>query len=56
MLLPAGPPHTFLVGADAPLRATGPGLPAETGPVDPVALGHAAARHGIDVLGPPPTH
>ena len=23
-------------------------------PVDPVALGHAAARHGIDILGPPP--
>lgn len=25
------------------------------GPVDPAALGHAAARHGIEILGPPPT-
>jgi mannose-6-phosphate isomerase-like protein (cupin superfamily) len=24
-------------------------------PLDPAALGHAAARHGIDLLGPPPT-
>ncbi|MDG4838881.1 cupin domain-containing protein [Micromonospora sp. WMMD967] len=23
-------------------------------PIDPVALGHAAARHGIELLGPPP--
>jgi len=26
----------------------------DPGPVDPAALGHAAARHGIDLLGPPP--
>ncbi|WP_433305988.1 quercetin 2,3-dioxygenase [Actinoplanes sp. CA-030573] len=24
------------------------------GPVDPIALGHAAARHAIELLGPPP--
>ncbi|WP_422771579.1 cupin domain-containing protein [Plantactinospora sp. WMMC1484] len=28
----------------------------DPGPVDPAALGHAAARHGIELLGPPPTH
>ncbi|BCJ41797.1 hypothetical protein GCM10010168_74850 [Actinoplanes ianthinogenes] len=33
--------------------ATGPGLPPEVTPVDPVLLGHAAARHGIELLGPP---
>jgi mannose-6-phosphate isomerase-like protein (cupin superfamily) len=26
----------------------------EPGPIDPLALGHAAARHGIELLGPPP--
>jgi mannose-6-phosphate isomerase-like protein (cupin superfamily) len=26
------------------------------GPVDPAALGHAAARHAIEILGPPPSH
>lgn len=26
----------------------------DPGPVDPAALGHAAARHGIEILGPPP--
>lgn len=26
----------------------------DPGPVDPAALGHAADRHGIDLLGPPP--
>ncbi|GAA4719306.1 cupin domain-containing protein [Phytohabitans rumicis] len=25
-------------------------------PIDPAALGHAAARHGIELLGPPPQH
>jgi mannose-6-phosphate isomerase-like protein (cupin superfamily) len=75
VLLPAGLPHTFLVGADEPLRAlqiTTPGgfedfaaevgeparrheLPAP-GPVDVERLGHAAARHQIEILGPPPTH
>jgi mannose-6-phosphate isomerase-like protein (cupin superfamily) len=73
VLLPAGLPHTFLVG-DEPLRAlqiTTPsgfeGFAAEAGEpaaqrrmpdpqvIDPVALGHAAARHGIELLGPPPT-
>jgi mannose-6-phosphate isomerase-like protein (cupin superfamily) len=74
VLLPAGRPHTFLVGLDEPLRAlqiTTPGgfegfaaevgapaarreLPAP-GAVDPAALGAAAARHGIEILGPPPT-
>ncbi|MDG4784746.1 cupin domain-containing protein [Micromonospora sp. WMMD1102] len=75
VLLPAGLAHTFLVGADEPLRTlqiTAPagferfaaevGAPAreprlpDPGPVDPAALGHAAARHGIELLGPPPTH
>lgn len=26
----------------------------DPGPIDPTALGHAAARHGIELLGPPP--
>jgi mannose-6-phosphate isomerase-like protein (cupin superfamily) len=26
----------------------------DPGPVDPAALGHAAARHGMEILGPPP--
>ena len=74
VLLPAGLPHTFLVGSDGPLRTlqiTTPagfgefpaavGEPArerrlpEPAPVDPAALGHAAARHGIELLGPPPS-
>jgi mannose-6-phosphate isomerase-like protein (cupin superfamily) len=25
-------------------------------PIDPAALGHAAARHAIELLGPPPAH
>ena len=33
--------------------ATSRQLP-EPGPVDPAALGHAAARHAIELLGPPP--
>jgi mannose-6-phosphate isomerase-like protein (cupin superfamily) len=73
VLLPAGLPHTFLVGADGPLRTlqiTTPGgfedfaaaaggeaaerrLP-DPGPVDPAALAHAAALHGVEILGPPP--
>jgi mannose-6-phosphate isomerase-like protein (cupin superfamily) len=27
----------------------------DPGPIDPVALGHAAARYAIELLGPPPT-
>jgi len=27
----------------------------DPGPVDPIALGHAAARHAIELLGPPPS-
>jgi mannose-6-phosphate isomerase-like protein (cupin superfamily) len=27
----------------------------DPGPVDPAALGHAAARHAVEILGPPPT-
>lgn len=37
------------VGEPAPERS----LP-EPGPIDPAVLGHVAARHHIDVLGPPP--
>jgi quercetin dioxygenase-like cupin family protein len=40
--------------ADVGGPATERRLP-EPGPVDPAALGHAAARHGIEILGPPPT-
>jgi mannose-6-phosphate isomerase-like protein (cupin superfamily) len=75
VLLPVGLPHTFIVGADEPLRAlqiTTPsgfehfaaavGEPAslrrlpEPAPVDPSALGRAAALHAIEILGPPPQH
>jgi mannose-6-phosphate isomerase-like protein (cupin superfamily) len=74
VLLPVGRSHTFLVGADEPLRAlqiTTPagfedfaaeaGEPAsrrelpEPAPVDPELLGHVAARHHLEILGPPPT-
>ncbi|WBB54289.1 quercetin 2,3-dioxygenase [Verrucosispora sp. WMMD573] len=73
VLLPAGLPHTFVVGPDEPLRVlqlTTPagfeeyvadvGVPAlerrlpDPAPIDPAALGHASARHGIELLGPPP--
>jgi mannose-6-phosphate isomerase-like protein (cupin superfamily) len=73
VLLPARLPHTFIVGADEPLRtlqlttpsgfehfAAEAGQPAgsrrlpDPEPIDPVALGHAAARHAIELLGPPP--
>ncbi|WP_238007892.1 cupin domain-containing protein [Dactylosporangium sp. AC04546] len=73
VLLPAGVPHTFVVGADRPLRtlqltvpagfegfAAAAGTPAaerrlpDPQPVDPAALAQAAARHGIELLGPPP--
>ena len=73
VLLPARLPHTFIVGADEPLRtlqittpsgfehfAAEVGEPAQAlrlpaaGPIDPAALGHAAARHAIEILGPPP--
>ena len=75
VLLPAGLPHTFLVGADEPLRtlqittpsgfeqfAAEVGEPAQArrlpdpGPIDPIALGHAATRYAIELLGPPPQH
>jgi mannose-6-phosphate isomerase-like protein (cupin superfamily) len=26
----------------------------DPGPIDPVAMGHAAEQHGIEILGPPP--
>ena len=75
VLLPSGLAHTFIVGADEPLRtlqittpsgfeqfAAEVGVPAaarrlpDPGPIDPAALGHAAARHAIELLGPPPRH
>ena len=28
----------------------------DPGPIDPVALGHAAGRHAVELLGPPPHH
>jgi mannose-6-phosphate isomerase-like protein (cupin superfamily) len=28
----------------------------DPGPIDPAALGHAAARHAVELLGPPPRH
>jgi mannose-6-phosphate isomerase-like protein (cupin superfamily) len=75
VLLPSRLPHTFIVGADEPLRTlqiTAPSgfeqFAAEVGepaqdrrlpdprPIDPAALGHAAGRHGIELLGPPPRH
>jgi mannose-6-phosphate isomerase-like protein (cupin superfamily) len=49
---PAGFEHFVAeVGAPADERR----LP-DPGPVDPAALGHAAARHGVELLGPPPHH
>jgi hypothetical protein len=70
-----GLPHTFIVGAQEPLRvlqittpsgfehfAAAAGEPArerrlpDPGPVDPAALGHAAAQHAIELIGPPPRH
>ncbi|HEY7176920.1 MAG TPA: quercetin 2,3-dioxygenase [Micromonosporaceae bacterium] len=75
VLLPSRLPHTFIVGADEPLRtlqittpagferfAAEVGEPAqarqlpEPRPIDPAALGHAAIRHAIELLGPPPEH
>jgi len=75
IVLPAGLPHTFMVGADEPLRtlqittpsgfehfAAEVGEPAQArrlpdpGPIDPAVLGHAAARHAIEILGPSPLH
>jgi mannose-6-phosphate isomerase-like protein (cupin superfamily) len=65
VLLPVGLPHTFVVDSAEPLRclqittpsgfedfAAAVGAPA---PLDPAALGHAAARHHIEILGPPPS-
>jgi quercetin dioxygenase-like cupin family protein len=73
VVLPAGLPHSFVVGADGPLRtlqittpagfedfAAAAGEPAaerrlpDPGPIDPVALAHAAQLHGVEILGPPP--
>jgi len=78
VMLPVGLSHTFIVGADQPLRAlqittpsgfehfaaaagrpaTGPGLPVGelmgSSPPDPGAITAVAARHGIEILGPPP--
>jgi mannose-6-phosphate isomerase-like protein (cupin superfamily) len=49
---PAGFEHFAAeAGEPAPERR----LP-DPGPIDPAVLGHAAARHGIELLGPPPTH
>lgn len=28
----------------------------DPGPIDPVALGHAAGRHAVELVGPPPHH
>jgi mannose-6-phosphate isomerase-like protein (cupin superfamily) len=78
VLLPAGLPHTFVVGPDEPLhvlqittpagfdefvaevseparerRLPGPPPPG-TAPFDPAVLGHASARHQVEILGPPP--
>jgi mannose-6-phosphate isomerase-like protein (cupin superfamily) len=79
VLLPAGLPHTFVVGPDEPLHllqiTTPSGFdefvaevsaparerrlpdppPPGAPPFDPAALGHAHARHHIEILGPPPT-
>jgi hypothetical protein len=41
--------------AEAGAPATERRLP-DPGPVDPAALGHAAAMHGMEILGPPPGH
>lgn len=49
---PAGFEH-FAAEAGVPAQARR--LP-DPGPIDPVALGHAAARNGIEILGPPPAH
>jgi mannose-6-phosphate isomerase-like protein (cupin superfamily) len=74
VLLPVNLAHSFIVGADEPLRTlqiTAPSgfehfaaevgeiagerrLP-DPGPIDPTALGHAAARYACEILGPPPT-
>jgi hypothetical protein len=75
VVLPVGLAHTFVVGADEPLRtlqittpagfeqfAAQAGEPARArrlpgpGPVDSAAPGHAAARHAVEILGPPPVH
>jgi mannose-6-phosphate isomerase-like protein (cupin superfamily) len=48
---PAGFEH---FAAEVGQPATERRLP-DPGPIDPAALGHAAARHGIELLGPPPS-
>lgn len=41
----------FVAEVGEPARQ--PSLPGPA-PIDPAALGHAAARHGVEILGPPP--
>lgn len=45
--------ESFAAAVGAP--ATERRLP-DPGPMDAAALGHAAALHNIEILGPPPTH
>jgi quercetin dioxygenase-like cupin family protein len=60
-VLPAGRPHGFVVTSDSARYLTlhhGPAfadflVEAGAGP-DQAALGEIAARHGIDIVGPPP--
>jgi quercetin dioxygenase-like cupin family protein len=40
--------------AEVAVPATERRLP-DSAPVDPAVLGHAAARHAVEILGPPPT-
>jgi quercetin dioxygenase-like cupin family protein len=73
VMMPAGLPHTFLVGPGDPMRALLICAPsgferfvAEAGeaalddrppadPESPETMAVIAARHGIEILGPPPT-
>lgn len=63
-LAPRGVPHAYAIG-DRPVRWLVTSTPAhfegfvrdvaQAGPVDPPALGALAARHQIEILGPPGT-
>ncbi|MFB4284127.1 MULTISPECIES: cupin domain-containing protein [unclassified Nonomuraea] len=61
-VLPAGRPHGFVVTSDSARYLTlhhGPGfadfvIDAGGATPDPAALSEIAARHGIDIVGPPP--